>query len=530
MDINDAFVKAALYESCKNSEILKHINLSDLNVASLRALMNTENALHLKEFPIIIAKFMVKFGARFLTGKFPVLNNYITCENINVRVEADERSHLFLDNKIPTKSNIYLVVIKNIVTDMFGASLIKIKDDLLSNLTSEKPTKTKSNDADNKNEKSTKNSDEKININQINIDENLRAYVPKTFDFVETKSNAKPNDERKATTYKAAESNGKKRTYADSEENDENDNIKATNNTSLDEEENVQANKKQKINEDSNEYNESMLLQNNTSTSLSTPTPSNSDQLRPISNLSNISERNSLNLSSHSIENYKNIQPSSDDVMMDMSEKNDVKRNVDDNFIEKNSNKNIVILSDEKIQDANSSPNVYQKFSDYEESEDSRNNNNNNNTISINNNNNNNNKNNNMSANVSEIDYDDENINDYNNDFETISLISKMTEIEEELEDELEFINESQLKPISLKPDVVPFERYIKVFNNDNDDDEDENNDLEFDEKQSSFSEASQEQKNKNDHHHHHSEIDPEVFSNSEDECEEEYRFDDDED
>lgn len=129
MNSDDAFLRAALYEQCSKSSILKYVNINDCTIETLRELLNKNNALVLKKIPIILAKLAVKHALIFAKSKMPQLK-FMTPENINVDIENDEMQYLLVSAS-SAKPNLVLMVSKNILVSVIGTSISAFKDTLI---------------------------------------------------------------------------------------------------------------------------------------------------------------------------------------------------------------------------------------------------------------------------------------------------------------------------------------------------------------------------------------------------------------
>lgn len=138
MDIDDAFTKAALYETCSKSKVLRNIDLNDVDTQTLRRLVNKYNTLSVREFPVIVSKALIKLGMTFLVEKLPRLRAYISPENISVRVEADEQAY-FESTETSFQPNIYLIVAKNIAINVLGTSIQSLKQVIADSVDGGKP-------------------------------------------------------------------------------------------------------------------------------------------------------------------------------------------------------------------------------------------------------------------------------------------------------------------------------------------------------------------------------------------------------
>lgn len=130
MNSSEAFLRAALYEECSKSQILKYIDVDSADVQTLRELLNANNLLNIRKIPIILSKFAVKMSLKFAAGKFPKLNSIITPDNINVNVESDELEYL-LSTTSAYKPSLIFIVSKNIIIGVLGTSIDSFKTSLL---------------------------------------------------------------------------------------------------------------------------------------------------------------------------------------------------------------------------------------------------------------------------------------------------------------------------------------------------------------------------------------------------------------
>lgn len=130
MNASDAFVRAALLQSCEKSEILKHIDLNNTDNETLRLLINKYNRLSIRKIPIILIKYITKSGLEFLKRQFPRVGSYITPENISVDVADDELACL-VETENDYKPSIYILVLKNISISVLGSTIETFKSSLL---------------------------------------------------------------------------------------------------------------------------------------------------------------------------------------------------------------------------------------------------------------------------------------------------------------------------------------------------------------------------------------------------------------
>lgn len=131
MNSSEAFTRAALYQSCAKSDILRHIDIAATDSETLRDLVNKYSLLSSRKLPIIITKLVVKKLLEFGVIKFPNLKTFVAPHNICVDVEDDELAYL-LNTSSTFKPSIAYLVGKNIVISVLGSSIEAFKNDLLS--------------------------------------------------------------------------------------------------------------------------------------------------------------------------------------------------------------------------------------------------------------------------------------------------------------------------------------------------------------------------------------------------------------
>lgn len=146
MNSDEAFVRAALYQSCVRSEILQHVDIANSDTNTLRDLLNKDHMLNLRKLPIVMTKIATKAGAEFIIQKFPKLKNYISTSNFNTNVEDDEMAWL-LENSSNTKPRIAIIVAKNIFVGIMGHSINEFKNKLIGNNTDNTILTSNKNDA-----------------------------------------------------------------------------------------------------------------------------------------------------------------------------------------------------------------------------------------------------------------------------------------------------------------------------------------------------------------------------------------------
>lgn len=169
--IDESFTKAAIYQQCRKSNILRHIDLKDAEVGVMRDLINRENLLSLRKLPIIFSKFVVKTGLEFACDKFPKAGKFIQPKHIRVDVEDDEMEFLLATNS-SFKPNLVFIVTKNIALGVLGDSVSALRTKMM-DFSYDKAKN--GNDADN-----DKNSEPTIRINSPKSDP-MRFTPPKTF-------------------------------------------------------------------------------------------------------------------------------------------------------------------------------------------------------------------------------------------------------------------------------------------------------------------------------------------------------------
>lgn len=126
----EAFKRAALYQSCKQSSILSNIDFENTATDALVDLVNHYNSQSIRELPIILSKMVVKGALTFVTNKYPKARSYINPENIRVRVEDDEMAHL-ISTSTKRSTNLVTLVVKNLAVSTLGSSIEQIRRELL---------------------------------------------------------------------------------------------------------------------------------------------------------------------------------------------------------------------------------------------------------------------------------------------------------------------------------------------------------------------------------------------------------------
>lgn len=129
MNSDEVFLRAALYEECSKSAILKHVDIESSTIETLRELLNQNNVMIFKKLPIILSKLVVKQGLTFIKSKVPQLK-FMTPENIVPTVESDELQYL-LNSQSSMKPNLVFMVSKNILMSVIGTSIAAFKNDML---------------------------------------------------------------------------------------------------------------------------------------------------------------------------------------------------------------------------------------------------------------------------------------------------------------------------------------------------------------------------------------------------------------
>lgn len=129
MNSDEVFLRAALYEECSKSSILKHIEIETTSTETLRELLNKNNSLVFRKVPIILSKLIIKHGLQFVKSKMPQLS-FLTPEQISVSIESDEMQYL-LQSQSATKPNLVLIVSKNILLSVVGSSIRELQNELL---------------------------------------------------------------------------------------------------------------------------------------------------------------------------------------------------------------------------------------------------------------------------------------------------------------------------------------------------------------------------------------------------------------
>nr|AHW98277.1 GrBNV_gp67-like protein [Nilaparvata lugens endogenous nudivirus] len=132
---DDEFVRAALYATCKKSKILSLLKLEAMDVQTLKYHVNKMHAMSFQEMPILLTKMAVKFGVGFVRDKIPIIKDYVNPDNLQVKIEDDELAYLLnvdeskLNSKM--KTNIYMIVLRNIAFSILGVSIENLKNTII---------------------------------------------------------------------------------------------------------------------------------------------------------------------------------------------------------------------------------------------------------------------------------------------------------------------------------------------------------------------------------------------------------------
>lgn len=143
MNSTEAFTRATLYHSCLKSDILKHVDIDNADLDTLRDLVNKHSLLNSRKLPIIISKLLTKKCLEFVINKFPNLKNTLTPQNIRIDVEDDELAYL-MNSTSSFKPNIVCLVTKNIVISLLGSSIEAFKTHLINSSESESSSSSSS--------------------------------------------------------------------------------------------------------------------------------------------------------------------------------------------------------------------------------------------------------------------------------------------------------------------------------------------------------------------------------------------------
>ncbi|CAI6373168.1 unnamed protein product [Macrosiphum euphorbiae] len=75
--IEETFTRAAFYEICSNSKVLRHINLKNTSLTDLQESINMHQALRLRHIPILLAKLVTEFAIDVIVKPYPVCRTYL---------------------------------------------------------------------------------------------------------------------------------------------------------------------------------------------------------------------------------------------------------------------------------------------------------------------------------------------------------------------------------------------------------------------------------------------------------------------
>lgn len=122
MNDTETFKRAALYNICSNSPVLRYINLNDVDTETLQAVVNQSFSYSVDEIVILLSKYATKSVLSLLVSKYPNIGNIIKPDNIKIRVEDDERAQIFKRKKA-SEIPVYGLVIKNIVIGLLNTNV-----------------------------------------------------------------------------------------------------------------------------------------------------------------------------------------------------------------------------------------------------------------------------------------------------------------------------------------------------------------------------------------------------------------------
>lgn len=148
--LDEAFMRATLVDACGNSSILSNVNTNNLDSETLISLVNRQNAFSFRQLPILLSKVVTKGILGIVVKRYPQLGTYITPENIQIRIEDDEKVYL-ITHSSEKKMNIVAIVCKNILVNGLGSSINMLKESLMRNADlTEKPSHSASQPSNNR--------------------------------------------------------------------------------------------------------------------------------------------------------------------------------------------------------------------------------------------------------------------------------------------------------------------------------------------------------------------------------------------
>lgn len=130
-DIDDAFTRSFLYNVCRDSTILRNMNYEKVETPTLRALVNKNSDLEMRQLPILLGKRATKIALGYLVEKFPHTKSFLSPDRISVKLEDNELSSLLENIADDRPKNLLWTCVQNIAKDALNLSVKNITEDLL---------------------------------------------------------------------------------------------------------------------------------------------------------------------------------------------------------------------------------------------------------------------------------------------------------------------------------------------------------------------------------------------------------------
>lgn len=131
MNCNEAFTKSALIAGLKKSKLCDHIQLTKLDLPTLRNYINSLNAIQMQTIPIIVIKTVTKIGVVIICKYFPKVSDCLHPHQINTGIEEDELLAIISNQSasaINKPANPYILMCKNIVGNLINVNINNITE------------------------------------------------------------------------------------------------------------------------------------------------------------------------------------------------------------------------------------------------------------------------------------------------------------------------------------------------------------------------------------------------------------------
>lgn len=129
--MDSTFKHLVLIAECQKNDFLKNADLQNLSFETLMHLVNQKNNLDLKVFPLKFGRVVLKHGLSIIEESFPKIKKYINSETLSTEPRLDEISFLTNENVFPFKPSLPLIIVKNVVMELFGSQLASISSEII---------------------------------------------------------------------------------------------------------------------------------------------------------------------------------------------------------------------------------------------------------------------------------------------------------------------------------------------------------------------------------------------------------------